>query len=186
MSISKNAASVTVDINFTPLNESHFSLLLKWLETPHVKKWWDENINFTKQMIHDKYISYTLGYKIDKGYKKPIYPFIINVGCEPVGYIQYYNFYDFPRDYDIILQSLPNSLAALDLFIGESSYTGQGLGVKILALFTTNYVFEKFDNCFVDPENSNYSAITTYERASFEKIESSNKNVKWFIKRNSS
>ncbi|NBO24779.1 MAG: aminoglycoside adenylyltransferase, partial [Chlamydiae bacterium] len=28
-------------ITFAPLAESHFSLLLKWLESPHVKKWWD-------------------------------------------------------------------------------------------------------------------------------------------------
>jgi aminoglycoside 6'-N-acetyltransferase len=32
------------DIAFAPLNESHLSLLLYWLETPHVKLWWDQDI----------------------------------------------------------------------------------------------------------------------------------------------
>lgn len=31
-------------ITFETLHESHFTLLLKWLETPHVKKWWDEDV----------------------------------------------------------------------------------------------------------------------------------------------
>jgi aminoglycoside 6'-N-acetyltransferase len=186
MSASKNLSLVTYDINFSPLDESHFPLLLKWLETPHVKEWWDEEINYTKQSIYDKYNSYTLGYKVTEGSRKNIYPFIINIDSKPVGYIQYYNFYDFPRVYDIILQNLPSSLAALDLFIGEYNYIGRGLGVKILKLFMKNYVFKKFDNCFVDPEDDNYSAIKTYERAGFEKIKSSVKNIEWFIKRNDS
>lgn len=34
-------------IKFIPLAELHFSLLLKWLNTSHVKSWWDRDVNWT-------------------------------------------------------------------------------------------------------------------------------------------
>lgn len=43
------------NITFKALKEEHFLLLLKWLETPHVKKWWDADINWTPELIEKKY-----------------------------------------------------------------------------------------------------------------------------------
>jgi len=48
-------------ITFTPLQESHFPLLLKWLETPHVKAWWDKDIHWTPELIKKRYASYVQG-----------------------------------------------------------------------------------------------------------------------------
>jgi aminoglycoside 6'-N-acetyltransferase len=42
-------------IEFTPLTEENLPLLLKWLETPHVKKWWDQNVKWTSELIQKKY-----------------------------------------------------------------------------------------------------------------------------------
>ncbi|MGX6960355.1 MAG: hypothetical protein ACIPMY_03825 [Rickettsia endosymbiont of Pentastiridius leporinus] len=39
-----------MNINFIPLTISHFSLLLKWLNMPHVKLWWDEDIKWTPKL----------------------------------------------------------------------------------------------------------------------------------------
>ncbi|WP_338481462.1 hypothetical protein [Wolbachia endosymbiont (group A) of Nomada hirtipes] len=36
------------NITFKALKEEHFLLLLKWLETPQVKRWW---INWTPELI---------------------------------------------------------------------------------------------------------------------------------------
>ncbi len=38
-------------IIFEPLHESHFSLLLKWLETGYVKKWWDQDTEYTPDLV---------------------------------------------------------------------------------------------------------------------------------------
>ncbi len=46
------------NITFETLSEKHFSLLLKWLETPHVKKWWDQDIHWTLGLIKEKYDNY--------------------------------------------------------------------------------------------------------------------------------
>ncbi|MCC8417838.1 MAG: hypothetical protein LN588_05075 [Rickettsia endosymbiont of Bryobia graminum] len=68
-------------ISFIPLNKSHFPLLLKWLETPHVKAWWDKNIHWTAELVNKKYSNYIKGYKVltlkDHTITKPIYSFII-------------------------------------------------------------------------------------------------------------
>jgi len=186
MSNFRNKILESHNISFTRLDESHFSLLLKWLETPHVKKWWDEDIKYTRELIYDKYISYTQGYKISESLIKPVYPFIINIGSTPIGYIQFYNFYDFLREYEVNLSNLPNSLAAFDLFIGDHQFIHRGLGGKIIELFIKNYIFKKFENCFVDPVSSNIAAIKAYKKAGFTEVTSQESNMLWLIKRNNS
>jgi len=44
---------LTMIITFKPLQETHFPLLLKWLETPHVKQWWDEDVVWTLELIKE-------------------------------------------------------------------------------------------------------------------------------------
>ncbi|MBY0292843.1 MAG: acetyltransferase, partial [Alphaproteobacteria bacterium] len=53
----------TNHITFIPLQEHHFPLLLKWLEVPHVKAWWDQNILWTSELIKEKYGAYVQGFK---------------------------------------------------------------------------------------------------------------------------
>jgi aminoglycoside 6'-N-acetyltransferase len=65
-------------ITFEPLHESHFPLLLKWLETAHVKKWWDQDLTYTLELVHEKYSSYIKGYKLVDGQQKSIQGFIIH------------------------------------------------------------------------------------------------------------
>jgi aminoglycoside 6'-N-acetyltransferase len=42
-------------ITFKPLNESHFPLLLKWLEAHHVKAWWDKDVIYTMELVKEKF-----------------------------------------------------------------------------------------------------------------------------------
>lgn len=186
MSNANNESVNNSKVSFVLLEVSHFPLLLKWFKEPRVKKWWDKETNYSIESVHDKYISYALGYKLDNNFRKLIYPYIINIDGHLIGYIQFYDFYDFPREYDIILENLPSSLAALDLFIGEPEFINKGFGTKILDLFTKNYVFSKFSYCFVDPEKENLAAIKAYQKVGFKKIPSSIGNVEWLIKRNNS
>ena len=153
-------------ISFKPLATTDFENLLKWLQQPHVKKWWDANINYTLELIQEKYGSYVDGYKKIGSERKPIRAFIIYFDDTPIGYIQYYNAYDFPRD-GYQLNNLPKSLAAIDCFIGDENYLGKGVGSKSLELFLDSHVFTEFDYALVDPDGSNLAAIKTYENAGF-------------------
>lgn len=159
-----------ININFKPLNEADFSLLQKWLNSSHVKKWWQHDGN-----VVEKYITYAQGYKLENGEKKLISAFIIYIDDEPIGYIQLYNAYDFIKQ----LIDLPKSLGMIDFYIGDEKYLGQGLGVKILKAFS----YKDFDYVLVDSDINNIVAIKTYEKAGFKKIKELNGEI-WMIKEN--
>ena len=148
-------------ITFKPLQDSHFPLLLKWLETPHVKAWWDQDVHWTPALIKEKFGSYAQGYKAEKGLKKLIQAYIVYAGDEPIGYIQIYNAHDFPREDNDSLADFPDSLASLDIFIGEKEFLGKGLGSRIIKQFLVEYVDPHFDACLIDPDTANIKAVRT-------------------------
>lgn len=115
-----------------------------------------------------------------------MHAFVIEVDKVPVGYIQYYDKYDFPPQQGYSVEGLPESLAAIDFYIGEENYIGQGIGTEILRLFLKEHVFVKFDACFVDPDTANKVAIRAYEKAGFTIVkEISELAVTWMLSSNS-
>ena len=156
-------------ITFDVLTKDHFPLLLKWLETSHVRVWWDSQVIWTSELIEKKYESI-----IDE--RSLIKAYIIFVDYIPIGYIQFYNKHDFPREHDYALV-LPDSCAAIDWYIGDPDFVGRGIGTKALTIFLNQYVFGAFHNVFVDPDAANTNAIRAYEKAGFNSIahESNNK-----------
>jgi aminoglycoside 6'-N-acetyltransferase len=157
-------------ITFKPLENSHLPLLLKWLETPHVKAWWDQDIHWTPALIQEKYGSYVEGYKIENGLRKPMHAYVICFNNIEIGYIQLYNAHDFPREDNTSLNELPASLAAFDIFIGEESYVGKGIGSMIMQQFLQEKVDPHYEACFVDPDTANTRAIKAYEKVGFKII----------------
>ncbi len=153
-------------ISFRNLSEQDFPLLLKWLETPHVKTWWDSDVVWTMDKITQKYGSYVNQYKIENGKKKSIFSFIIVLDEQPIGYVQYYDARDFllltaNKAFDL------QKIAAIDFYLGEESVLGKGLGSAALAQFVQNVVFQKFDAALVTPDIKNVSAIACYQKAGF-------------------
>ncbi|HAU0101608.1 TPA: GNAT family N-acetyltransferase [Legionella pneumophila] len=153
-------------ISFRRLSEQDFPLLLKWLETPHVKIWWDSDVVWTMDKITRKYGSYVNQYKIENGKKKSIFAFIIVLEEQPIGYVQYYDARDFllltaNKAFDL------QKIAAIDFYLGEESVLGKGLGSAALAQFVRNVVFQKFDAALVTPDIKNHSAIACYQKAGF-------------------
>lgn len=167
-------------ITFEPLHESHFPLLLKWLEASYVKNWWDQDVTYTMDLVREKYSSYVKGYKLVDGQPKPIQAFIIYRKQNPVGYIQIYNAHDFLKCKT--LSGLPANLGAFDIFIGEESALQQGLGSKAILEFLKLHG-SQYSHMFADPDSSNIAAIKAYEKAGFKKI-SEQKDTKevWMIK----
>lgn len=156
-----------MNITFKPLCEADFPLLLKWLEAPHVKAWWDQDIKWTLALIQEKYANYVKGYKLENGVRKSISAHIIYVDMTPIGYIQIYNAYDFPCSK--LLTGLPVSLAAFDVLIGEINYLKQNIGSRSIIQFLKEYACS-YTHVFADPDKNNLSAIRAYEKAGFKKI----------------
>ncbi len=168
-----------MNISLVPLAEVHFSLLLRWLLTPHVRQWWDSGMVWTQERIIEKYRDYTEGYKFENGLRKPIEAFIITVDAVPVGYIQAYNPYDFRREQ--LLENVPVSLLALDLYIGESDFLNKGVGCQAIMLLLSRYV-GKYEYAFVDPAINNSVAIRMYEKGGFTKCAYTPDGVCWMVK----
>lgn len=156
-------------ITFKLLHQHHFPLLLKWLEKPHVKLWWDQDIQWTSDLISQKYGEYLTGFKSDDGQLKPIKAFIIYFDNIPIGYAQLYNAYDFARSAP--LTGLPEKLAAFDIYIGEPKFLHKGLGSIIIDQFLNEYACS-FSHIFADPDSTNIAAIRAYEKAGFVKVTS--------------
>lgn len=167
-------------IRFEKLKISDFDLLHRWLNQRHLAKTWGEQKAWSFNDIKNKYLSYVHGYKLENQKKITIHSFIIYCANHPIGYIQYYNAYDFPRDEPLV--DLPTNLAAIDIYIGETDYLNKGLGVIAINNFVTNIVLRDFSNCLVDPDIDNVQAIHAYEKAGFKRIKSFEKrNLVWML-----
>ncbi|AMV14877.1 GNAT family N-acetyltransferase [Legionella pneumophila serogroup 1] len=168
-------------ISFRSLSEQDFPFLLKWLETPHVKTWWDSEVVWTIDKITQKYSSYVNQYKIENGKEKSIFAFIILLDEQPIGYIQYYDARDFlplpvSKTFDF------KKSAAIDFYLGEKSILGQGVGSVALKQFVQNIVFQQFDTALVTPDIKNHSAIACYQKAGFIPcLTKEETNELWFI-----
>jgi aminoglycoside 6'-N-acetyltransferase len=100
----------------------------------------------------------------------------------PIGYIQYYNVHDFPREQGDDISELPISCAGLDWYIGEVEFTGKGIGTKALRDFLHQYVFPSFKNVFVDPDTANVGAIRVYAKTGFAVVKKVNHGkITWML-----
>src|SRR5690606_40611852 len=102
-------------ITFASLAESHFPLLLKWLETPHVKKWWDQDVTYTMELVKEKFGKHIHGLALSKNSNHKTYAYIICANKEMIGYIQAYNAHDFSHENSLDLSAISGSVCGIDL-----------------------------------------------------------------------
>ena len=179
-----------MNFKFAKLDYADFPLMLKWLKTAHVHRWWNPEITWTAELIQKRYGDYVNGYKrltlsdgiVQKIIEKPVSAFIMMINDERIGYIQLYNAYDFPRAQGGVLRDLPKNLAAIDLFIGETQWTGKGIGPILITEFAEKNIFKDYDAVFVDPKIENIHAIKAYRKAGFKEVESyAETDVVWMV-----
>lgn len=144
--------------------------------TPHVREWWDQDVNWTIDLITEKYGCYVKGYKrvekSDEVIERPMHAFIIEADSHPIGYIQYYDRNDWlPQDYKEDFQNIPKPIAAIDVYIGDPHWIGKGIGSIAIKQFLDEHVFKEFASCTVDPDTANTGAIRAYEKAGFYKLQ---------------
>jgi aminoglycoside 6'-N-acetyltransferase len=145
-------------IDFRELRREDFPLLKRWLREPHVLRWWREPFDLPE--LEEKY-----GPCIDG--LEPSYLFVIECDEQPIGFIQWYRWADYPGHAAKVAAG-PGS-AGVDLYIGEENWTGKGVGSTALRKFVENVVFAKGNmNAVVsDPEESNRQSVRAFEKAGF-------------------
>lgn len=174
-------------ITFEPLHESHFPLLLKWLESPHVKKWWDQDVTYTMGLVKEKFGKHIHGLALSKNSNHKTYAYIICANKEMIGYIQAYNAHDFAHENGLNFSAISGSVCGVDLFIGESPFLHKGWGTRILNEFEKQLLAPHFDLCLVDPSKDNLTAIKAFTKAGFKIFEQfQTESTAWMIKELSS
>lgn len=153
-------------ITFKPINYNHYRLLYNWLNKKHVKEYWHSQTTLSFKTLKFKYRTYIRNFKLETNIKKPIYAYIIYANNTPIGYIQYYNAYDFSRDgYE--LKKMPTSLAAIDIFIGNENFLKKGIASKALKLFLKIHLKHKYNYVLIDTDINNHNAIKFFKNIGF-------------------
>ena len=147
-------------ISFRALRSSDLGLMHRWLNAPHVRRWWyAEGTSYAE--IEDHYLPAIEGRDSAK-------PFVILHGSKPIGYVQSYRISTEDDEEYARLVDVENS-AGVDLFIGEAEYLYQGLGRHVIRSFLSEHVFSdpEIATCVIGPEPENIAAIRAYEKAGF-------------------
>ena len=147
-------------LGFRPLARGDLPLLHRWLNTPHVHRWWaSDGSPQTSEAVAAEYGPQTTG-------EEPTAGFLICYGDTPIGFIQWYYLRDYP---DYAAQIGVEGAAGIDLFIGEEAYVHRGLGTHILRMFLRDVIFAApgVRACVIGPDETNTAAIRAYEKAGF-------------------
>ncbi|MFG2502087.1 GNAT family N-acetyltransferase [Streptomyces sp. NPDC048441] len=112
-------------ISWRRLDEADFPLLRRWLEQPHVARWW--NHETSPEAVARDFGPAARG-------EEPSQDLLILLDGEPFGLVQRCRFADYPEDgaelagqYDI-----PDGAISIDYLIGEPERTARGLGTRMI------------------------------------------------------
>ena len=147
-------------ISFRRLRSSDLALMHRWLNEPHVRRWWYAE-GSSYEEIEDHYLPGIEGRDATK-------LFLILHGDEPIGFVQCYPISAEDDETYARLVDVENS-AGVDLFIGEPGYLHRGLGSHVIRRFLSDHVFSnpEIEVCVIGPEPNNAAAIRAYEKAGF-------------------
>ena len=148
------------EISFRRLQASDLELMHRWLNAPHVRRWWYAEGNSYAE-VEEHYLPAIEG---GEGTKT----FLILHRDDPIGYVQSYRISAEDDETYASLVDVEDS-AGVDLFIGEAQYLHRGLGLHLIRRFLSEQVFSdpRIAVCVIGPEPKNFAAIRAYEKAGF-------------------
>ncbi len=143
-------------IDFRPVEESDFEMLLGWLSQAHVRKWWGEPQEGVRKIS-------------DHVCDPAVAPLLVELEGEPFGYIQLCDL-DAERDTEPALRGQPDRTVGLDQFIGPEAMTGRGLGPRFMRLAIADAFEAGAARVLVDPHPDNRNAVRAYEKIGFRRL----------------
>lgn len=112
-------------ISWRRLDEPDFPLLRRWLEQPHVARWW--NHETSPEAVARDFGPAARGEEASED-------LLMLLDGEPFGLVQRYRFADYP-EYVAELAGqfeVPQEAMSIDYLIGESPWVGRGLGARMI------------------------------------------------------
>jgi aminoglycoside 6'-N-acetyltransferase len=140
--------------SFRRVERTDLPRLRRWLEQPHVARWWGDPDAALAEM--------------EEAMAEPsTRPFIILLESEPVGYIQSY---DIHAEANHPYRDQPPGTIGIDLTIGEPHLVGKGHGPRIIDAFVGALFDGGAPRIVIDPDPANAAAIRAYSKAGFRPV----------------
>ncbi len=110
---------------FRPVTRADFALLGRWLEQPHVARWWDHET--TPEALERDFGGTADG-------TEPGEDLLALADGAPVGLVQRSRLADFAeyRDEFAALTDVPDGAATIDYLVGDAGSIGRGLGTAMI------------------------------------------------------
>lgn len=142
------------EIAFERVTPFSMSLIEHWLHAPHVRRWWGDPVEGSVRLRRN----------MDE---PSMEGFLVHVDGTPAGYIQAY-----PADAlsGHAFGPLSEGAAALDMFLGEATLLGQGIGAAALRAMAERLIGEGTARVFVDPSPENAHAVNCSRKAGFRAV----------------
>lgn len=148
-------------IDFQPVQLSDAAMIFAWRQQPHVARWWNIHPWEQSDFNFDAFES-ELEEELAINWQSI---FIITLDERPIGFFQTYRAASAGEGW------WPNedaSTRGVDLFIGEESLLGQGLGPAIVRAFAARLFTEsEVQNIITDPDPDNLRSVRCFEKAGF-------------------
>ncbi len=159
--------SNNIEISFRPIEPRDVANLVRWQRDPEVARWyWDVTDLADDELAH---IWTRRATSLDSDSDSGTDWYIIEVDGHDIGEIQVANLDDYPET--AVEVNVPNA-AGVDVFIGEPSWRGRGIGSQVVRTFIDRIVFSRtgIETCTIDPEPENQIAIHSYRNAGFRHV----------------
>jgi RimJ/RimL family protein N-acetyltransferase len=139
--------------------------IVTWRNRPHVREWWDpDDAPLTLEGAIDEY-------RQSSAESAAARSCIIELAGAPIGFVQFYPWSAYQWEIDHLGISVPDGAWSLDIFIGEESRLGSGLGSRTVALVCA-HLFAESDATAValGVEVTNERAQRAYEKAGLRRV----------------
>ena len=144
------------DYTFRKLARSDMALFHHWLEQPHMGGWWADAA--TEWALLEPEIELNLAHE------SPTDMRIVELAGTAFAYVQDYDVHAYAMPQ---CAELPPKSRAMDSFLGDPAYLGQGHGSGFIRARATQLLDQGAPLIAVDPDPTNTRAIAAYIRAGF-------------------
>jgi aminoglycoside 6'-N-acetyltransferase len=135
---------------FRPMSAEDLPAIKRWLETAHVREWWQDPAEQFELVSGD------LGHP-------DMAQFIVAADGREFAYLQCYNLSAWHTG----LGPQPDGTRGLDQFIGEADMLGCGHGSAFVRAFADQLLASGTPRVVTDPDPTNARAIRAYAKAGF-------------------
>lgn len=138
-------------------SDDEYRRLYSWCLNPSVYKYFEQRV-----LSYDEVVS---KYKKRVG-KEDVKTLIIVYKDKEIGLVQYEKIDDEDREsFDILL----NNVVSIDIFIGDSSFYGLGIGTRVVK-YIGEYLLSRFDMVIANIQSNNDSSINMCLKSGFKRL----------------